>query len=378
MYEVRRDPVTGEDVPVHPSELQRFRPQPVSPPPAPAGQPVYVRKSNRAEPMTQKLAEGNTAAPESARLDAGQPGAKAAPQDRAAGEQEVVVAPSDAATARLCGDVRDPLGRPVAGARVVLRETGVSSATDGQGHFCLESSAGARTLAVMAVGFHSSEMNVQRPLARSRAGQRMGLEPDGLPRHGPRRDAVPDAAPAGPGAEPRGARRSHRGATPRSDRPAGPQRRRQRGRSGRLGAGGRSTARGSREPRRALPGRAGALRGMAAGALARVGRLGPGGDPALPGGGATWLAPRRCRTVAGNDPEVEPTLGLVLHRLGAALLFGRAKLGAAATYTVRVASGIIAGKRLMGGVTIAFLKIAKVLGIKVPPSIAVRADRVIE
>ena len=47
---------------------------------------------------------------------------------------------------------------------------------------------------------------------------------------------------------------------------------------------------------------------------------------------------------------------------GAALLFGRAKLGAAATYTVRVASGIIAGKRLMGGVTIAFLKIAKVLG----------------
>jgi hypothetical protein len=49
--------------------------------------------------------------------------------------------------------VVDSRGRPVAGAQVVDRATGVHVTTGGDGSFCLEGGAGAREITVMAVGF---------------------------------------------------------------------------------------------------------------------------------------------------------------------------------------------------------------------------------
>ncbi len=57
--------------------------------------------------------------------------------------------------------MRDPLGRGVAGAQVILRETGIGAPTDAQGHFCLDAPAGTKTLAVMAVGYQPADLTVQ-------------------------------------------------------------------------------------------------------------------------------------------------------------------------------------------------------------------------
>jgi hypothetical protein len=154
LREVRRD-ANGEEVMVPNAELDRLRYQAKpAPTPAPAGGPVHVTKQLRAEPMreTQQAPQLQFQAEEAKLKTQKIPtqGQALAMKDEAA-----------AAASRICGDVRDPLGRGVAGAQVILRETGIGAPTDAQGHFCLDAPAGTKTLAVMAVGYQPADLTVQ-------------------------------------------------------------------------------------------------------------------------------------------------------------------------------------------------------------------------
>jgi hypothetical protein len=54
---------------------------------------------------------------------------------------------------RICGEVIDDAGRPIAGAQVVNRSSGASVRTAADGSFCLEAGGRSQEIAVMAVGF---------------------------------------------------------------------------------------------------------------------------------------------------------------------------------------------------------------------------------
>ena len=166
--EVRRDE-RGEDVPVipprGPAALYARPPAPEAAPPAP-GQPVYVKKHAPALPMNaseQQAMDRVQAAPGATAKSAPTVGTTTpAPAVRA--EESVgamkSMADMDAAREPLCGEVRDPAGRPVANASVVLPEIGASTTTDARGHFCIAAPAGERTLSVLAVGFEPVRQSV--------------------------------------------------------------------------------------------------------------------------------------------------------------------------------------------------------------------------
>ena len=157
--EVRRDE-RGEDVPVSPpsgpAALYARPPAPEAAPFTP-GQPVYVKKHAPALPMR---------VPEQRQTDQlqsaqGAPAALA-PSLRAdeSAASSKSLAEKDAALASLCGEVRDPAGRPVANASIVLPETGATTSTDARGRFCIAAPAGDRTLSVLAVGFEPARQTV--------------------------------------------------------------------------------------------------------------------------------------------------------------------------------------------------------------------------
>ena len=136
VIEVKRNEV-GEETPVEPSRHFAAAP-PAAAPPVTEGKPVYAEKARRAEPATggelaKKQEETQT--------------------DKLAYQ---FAAPEAAAATRRCGTVRDASGRPVAGAQVIVAETGASVASAPDGSFCLDVPAGARTLITMAVGFETA------------------------------------------------------------------------------------------------------------------------------------------------------------------------------------------------------------------------------
>jgi hypothetical protein len=150
--EVRRDE-RGEDVPVTPQRgpaaLFARPPAPESAPLKP-GEPVYVKKHAPAVPMKvpePQATDRLRAAPDVAR----------APSAEVRGNESSITTRAllekDAERAPLCGEVRDPAGRPIANATVVLAETGALATTDASGRFCIAAPGGGRTLSVLAVGF---------------------------------------------------------------------------------------------------------------------------------------------------------------------------------------------------------------------------------
>jgi hypothetical protein len=66
-----------------------------------------------------------------------------------------------AGEARLCGEVRDAAGRPVAGAQVTVADVGRTATADARGAFCVSAPAGEHPLLVMAVGFVESRQTVR-------------------------------------------------------------------------------------------------------------------------------------------------------------------------------------------------------------------------
>jgi hypothetical protein len=168
VIEVRRNEA-GEDVPVHPPAAERRGFGAALPPPAapaPAGQPVRVQKRVIAQPMAGLPTAEETVARDRAQAPGGS-GEQAKGTVRPMGtppvrlEERRETAVGVPTTSRVCGDVHDPLGRPVVGAQVVLRETGATATSDANGRFCLDAAPGEHTLAVMAVGFQPSELAVR-------------------------------------------------------------------------------------------------------------------------------------------------------------------------------------------------------------------------
>jgi hypothetical protein len=62
---------------------------------------------------------------------------------------------------RLCGEVLDANGRPIAGAVVVLEDVSHTASTDARGGFCVDAPPGEHPLTVMAVGFNESRQSVE-------------------------------------------------------------------------------------------------------------------------------------------------------------------------------------------------------------------------
>jgi hypothetical protein len=131
-----------------------------------AEQADAVRKKLFAQPMKPAApSEEKSLAPR----DAAAPGAAA--QERA----DLNVLSRDAAEGRLCGEVRDDRGRPVAGAQVVLADVARIATTDASGAFCIRAPVGEHPLAVLAVGFNESRQSVQ--IGEQESNVRVSLDP---------------------------------------------------------------------------------------------------------------------------------------------------------------------------------------------------------
>jgi hypothetical protein len=209
--EVQRNEV-GEDVPV-----RRPGDRLSAPPPSPAatGLAEQFRKKLAAEPLKDAKTLGTTRALSSGAvksestssgfLFASPPTATplAAPSSS---ETSQTLAGEGLAVGegRLCGEVLDAAGRPVAGAQVSVADVGRTSTTDARGAFCLDAPAGEHPLSVMAVGFGASRQTVL--VGRDVAAVRVTLEAVSV--LGERRGAVSGPVPlprmqAKPPAEPR-------------------------------------------------------------------------------------------------------------------------------------------------------------------------------
>jgi hypothetical protein len=140
MHEVRQNEA-GDVERVQRDEL------PFAQPPAAAPQ-TRTRGTTVRKPSNARFGDVATTGP-----------AEAEPQ-RALKELAGGLAPPTAGDIRLCGQVVDPAGRPVAAARVVMPRSGRSAASDSSGRFCLWAPPGDHELSVMAVGFEASRQQV--------------------------------------------------------------------------------------------------------------------------------------------------------------------------------------------------------------------------
>ena len=97
-------------------------------------------------------------------------------------------APFNEAEIRLCGDVLDASGRPVAGAQVAVTDVGRSTTTDARGRYCVIVPRGEHALSVMAVGYRESRQTVRVESADALAHVTLAavpvLDPGGLARAG--------------------------------------------------------------------------------------------------------------------------------------------------------------------------------------------------
>ena len=214
-YEVKRNSL-GDDVPVATRPLPGGTRVESQPPPATGSGPVYAKSLRRAEPMsggavaqkaapappTQNVAPAPQAAtapstpsssPDLARAPLDEKSAAGATGDRLAaregGARSAAEARAAESASRRCGLIRDPAGRPVANAQVIVPETGASVTTAADGSFCIDTPSEARTLITMAVGFETESRMIpadQAPIsvtmhAVSVVGGAMAVKPQASP-----------------------------------------------------------------------------------------------------------------------------------------------------------------------------------------------------
>ncbi|HVP15100.1 MAG TPA: carboxypeptidase regulatory-like domain-containing protein [Terriglobales bacterium] len=173
-YQVRRNEA-GDEVPVVPPGFVYRPPRPAIAP-APPGKPVYAPKQQYALPATpapeggplrggvrpvtadeESAARAEAAAPSSAEAITPYNYVGGAPTRKAMrSTSQRVPGPG-----RVCGEVVDDAGRPVSGAQVADRGSGVSVSTAADGSFCLDTRGAAPEIAVMAVGFEPLWRTVQ-------------------------------------------------------------------------------------------------------------------------------------------------------------------------------------------------------------------------
>jgi len=154
----------GEQVPVGPAT------------PMPFARPPLEAKGGFKKPAAQPLGAGaeeqrEVAATSGAALDASRDRMAATSPAAPAPELEKSEASAEAAlTTRLCGEVRDDRGRPIAGAAITLTGTGAGATSDAEGGFCVGAPATPATLQVLAVGYRSfrrslAAADLARPVA---------------------------------------------------------------------------------------------------------------------------------------------------------------------------------------------------------------------
>jgi len=195
-YEVRRN-AAGEDEPVRRERRPFAGAKAAAPEPAPgSSEAVRALKQRFAEPFSDNRPSSEIPAPatvtvkeaatekEGAPAPVGEdsqvateiqrlPVVKAlaptsATEAGAAEPAPVTTTPSlaaadriEAAPVRMCGEVRDSIGRPVAFASVTLITAGRGATTDARGRFCLDAPPGEQALSVMAVGFRPLRQSVR-------------------------------------------------------------------------------------------------------------------------------------------------------------------------------------------------------------------------
>jgi carboxypeptidase family protein/putative zinc finger protein len=165
--EVQRN-AAGEDAPVR----TEAGAAPLSDATAPsAEQAGQVRKKSAAEPLKAGAARFLIGGPAKTESTAGASSFAIPSPASSAGAKQLDATTSTtsklaidglaAGEARLCGEVRDPAGRPLAGAQVTLIDANRTTTTDARGAFCLAAPAGEHALSVMAVGFYDSRQTVR-------------------------------------------------------------------------------------------------------------------------------------------------------------------------------------------------------------------------
>lgn len=182
-YEVRRDARSGEDVRVVRPGGSQF-----AQPPAPSAQDEEGSKVRKRAPAP--LRGGRSGEVEYNVT----PGVVPEPEEASGLASDAAPAPSlgpasllqgEGGTARLCGDARDPAGRPVGGVQVTIADLGRSVTTDEGGRFCIEAPPGDHTLTAMAPGFETARQQVV--VGRGSSTVRLTLKP--VPELGAVRDA---------------------------------------------------------------------------------------------------------------------------------------------------------------------------------------------
>ena len=167
----------GESVPAERRQALAPAPPPSAAADLQSGAPVKVRKFAAAQPLAAGAPgreESGTSAKsttppkqESARrANASKDADTRAGTSSATGRDGAISPPGmrlsnpPAATGQRCGAVRDAGGHAVAGAQLMLVETGSSAQSHADGSFCLDVSTAAHTLVVMAVGFEAQRIKL--------------------------------------------------------------------------------------------------------------------------------------------------------------------------------------------------------------------------
>ncbi len=138
--EMKRGPA-GEDVPVAARRQRMSPPATAAPRPAPTGG-LLAAKQGRAEPAAAEALQK---------------------------ELKAVSTPAAPAPPRRCGTIRDPAGRPLANAQLMVVETGTSAQSRADGSFCLDVAPPGRTLVIMAVGYMPQRLNLDARMDASLA-----------------------------------------------------------------------------------------------------------------------------------------------------------------------------------------------------------------
>jgi hypothetical protein len=137
---------------------------PAAPPPAPAAlkgsAPVHVRKSATVQPMASSSSAAKDEVSRKSHSAAARAGSTGGPLAATQSAPSLRLGNSPGTAGQRCGAVRDAAGHPVAGAQLMLVETGSSAQSHSDGSFCLDLTAAARTLVVMAVGFEAQRITL--------------------------------------------------------------------------------------------------------------------------------------------------------------------------------------------------------------------------
>jgi len=151
----------GESAPVERRATLAPAPSPGVPANLQAGAPVKARKNVVAQPLAAQASSEKDAGAKSTSAARSQASSSADAAGRdALSPPGLKLGNAPATTSQRCGAVRDPSGHAVAGAQLMLVETGSSAQSRSDGSFCLDVSSAARTLVVMAVGFEAQRMTL--------------------------------------------------------------------------------------------------------------------------------------------------------------------------------------------------------------------------